>query len=257
VRDAPNEPGQRLVGGRMSAAVVEGTRLDKRFGGLTVLRAVSFRVDEAEIVALIGPNGAGKTTLFNLVSGLARPTSGRIVALGKDVTRLPAFRISRLGVGRTFQTPRPFLEMAALDNVRAAASFGTRAAAPPEELLALVGLPGDVPAGRLPIAMRKLLELAMALALGPRVVLLDELLAGLTPTEVNTAVGVLRQIRDRWGIALFWTEHVMHAVMATAERIIVLHHGEVIAEGSPAAVAADARVREAYLGELTSEEETA
>ncbi len=241
----------------MTVAVLEGAHLDKSFGGLTVLKAVNFRVDEAEIVALIGPNGAGKTTLFNLINGLVRPSAGRIRAAGRDITRMPAFRISRLGVGRTFQTPRPFLELGALDNVRAAASFAERSAAPPEDLLALVGLPGDVPAGRLPIAMRKLLELAMALALGPRVVLLDELLAGLTPTEVNTALAVLRRVRDQWGVALFWTEHVMHAVMATAERVIVLHHGVVISEGSPAAVVSDARVREAYLGELLDEEETA
>jgi len=239
----------------MGVPVLEGADLGKRFGGLTVLSEVSFRVDEAEIVALIGPNGAGKTTLFNLISGLARPSAGRIRAGGRDITSLAAFRISRLGVGRTFQTPRPFLELSVLGNVRAASRFAERAAAPPEELLALVGLPGEVPASRLPIAMRKLLELAMALALGPRVLLLDEILAGLTPTEVKAPLAVLLDIRDRWGVALFWTEHVMHAVMATAERVIVLHHGEVIADGRPAAVVSDGRVREAYLGAFANEED--
>jgi branched-chain amino acid transport system ATP-binding protein len=233
----------------MTPAALEGADLAKDFGGLRVLHRVGFRVDEGEIVALIGPNGAGKTTLFNLISGLARPTSGRILAAGRDITRLPAFRIGRLGVGRTFQTPRPFLDLSALDNVRAAAFFGERPAGSPEELLALVGLAADVPARRLSIALRKFLELAMALALGPRVLLLDEILAGLTATEVQNATGVLRRIRDRWGVALLWTEHVMHAVMATAERVIVLHHGEVICEGRPAVVVADPRVREAYLGE--------
>ena len=233
----------------MTPPALEGTDLAKDFGGLRVLHHVGFHVDEGEIVALIGPNGAGKTTLFNLISGLVRPSSGRILAAGRDITRLPAFRISRLGVGRTFQTPRPFLDLSALDNVRAAAFFGERPAGSPEELLALVGLPAEVPARRLSVALRKFLELAMALALGPRVLLLDEILAGLTATEVQNATGVLRRIRDRWGVALLWTEHVMHAVMATAERVIVLHHGEVICEGSPGAVVADPRVREAYLGE--------
>jgi len=239
----------------MGVPVLDGADLGKRFGGLTVLSGVSFRVDEAEIVALIGPNGAGKTTLFNLISGLARPTAGRIRAGGRDITALPAFRISRLGVGRTFQTPRPFLELTALGNVRAASRFAARPAAAPEELLALVGLRPDVPAGRLSVAMRKLLELAMALAIGPQVLLLDEILAGLTPTEVNGALSALLTIRDRWGIALFWTEHVMQAVMTTAERVIVLHHGEVIADGRPAAVVSDARVREAYLGAFANEED--
>jgi branched-chain amino acid transport system ATP-binding protein len=239
----------------MGVPVLEGADLGKRFGGLTVLSGVSFRVDEAEIVALIGPNGAGKTTLFNLISGLARPTTGRIRAGGHDITALPAFRISRLGVGRTFQTPRPFLELTALGNVRAASRFAERPAAAPEELLALVGLRADVPAGRLSVAMRKLLELAMALAIGPRILLLDEILAGLTPTEVKAALAALLSIRDRWGVALFWTEHVMHAVMATAERVIVLHHGEVIADGRPAAVVSDVRVREAYLGTFANEED--
>jgi branched-chain amino acid transport system ATP-binding protein len=233
----------------MTLPALEGADLGKGFGGLRVLHHVGFRVQDGEIVALIGPNGAGKTTLFNLISGLTRPSSGRILAAGRDITRLPAFRISRLGVGRTFQTPRPFLDLSALDNVRAAAFFRERPAAPPEELLALVGLVPDLPARRLSVALRKLLELAMALALGPRVLLLDEILAGLTATEVQRATGVLRRVRDRWGVALLWTEHVMHAVMATAERVIVLHHGEVISEGSPAAVVSDPRVREAYLGE--------
>ncbi len=232
----------------MTAPVLEAIDVAKRYGGLAVLSRVSFQVSEAEIVALIGPNGAGKTTLFNLISGLTRPTAGTIRAMGQDITRMAAFRISRLGVGRTFQTPRPILDLSALDNVRAAACFASRPAASPEALLALVAIRPDVPAARLSVAMRKLLELAMALALGPRVLLLDEILAGLTPTEVQAALGVLREIRDRWGVALLWTEHVMQAVMATAERIVVLHHGELISEGSPAVIVADARVREAYLG---------
>jgi branched-chain amino acid transport system ATP-binding protein len=233
----------------MTTAALEVAGLSKSFGGLRVLRDVTFRVAPAEIVALIGPNGAGKTTLFNLISGLARPSGGRIRALGRDITTLAAFRISRLGVGRTFQTPRPFLSLTALANVRAAAAWSDRPAASPAELLDLVGVDAEIPAGRLPVARRELLELAMALALAPRILLLDELLAGLSPTEVERATAVLRRVRDAWGIALCWTEHVMQAVMTTAERVVVLHHGEMICEGPPPVVAADARVREAYLGE--------
>src|SRR6266850_2462232 len=197
----------------MAASFLEGTGVSKSFGGLRVLNEVGFRVAEGEIVALIGPNGAG-----------------------------------------TFQTPRPFLDLTALENVRMAALFGERAApAGPAALLALVELEGQggVRARHLPGPQRKLLELAMALAQGPRLVLLDEILAGLTPTEVGRATAILRRIRDEHGIGLFWIEHVMQAVMAAAERVIVLDHGEVIAEGAPRAVVRDARVLEAYLGRST------
>ena len=234
----------------MGSPVLEGTEVSKRFGGLQVLSRVSFRVAPGEIVALIGPNGAGKTTLFNLISGLLPPTPGSI-RLGEDrITGLPAHRISRLGLGRTFQTPRPFMDLTALENVEVAALFSERHAGPADELLGLVGLADVAPvaARHLPAGSRKLLELAMALALGPRVVLLDEILAGLTPTEVQAATVILRRIRDERGIALFWVEHVMQAVMQTAERIVVLHHGEVICEGPPHAVSRDTQVLEAYLG---------
>jgi branched-chain amino acid transport system ATP-binding protein len=233
----------------VTAPLLEVDRLAKRFGGLMVLRDVSFRVMAGEIAALIGPNGAGKTTLFNLVSGLDRPSAGRIRLGDIDVTGRAAFRISRMGVGRTFQTPRPLLELTARDNVRAAAFFAARPAATPDELLDLLGLPPAAPAASLTLARRKLLELAMALALGPRVLLLDEILAGLTGAEVHAATSVMRQIRDRWGVSLLWTEHVMQAVMSTAERVLVLHHGELLADGDPTSVVADDRVRAAYLGE--------
>jgi branched-chain amino acid transport system ATP-binding protein len=238
----------------MTRESLSGAHVGKSFGGLRVLHGVDFRVDEGEIVALIGPNGAGKTTLFNVISGLVRPSAGRLMLGTRELTGLPAFRISRLGVGRTFQTPRPFLDLTALDNVCAAARFSARAADPPETLLALVGLAGQAaaPARALTAVGRKLLELAMALALGPRFLLLDELLAGLTPTEIAEATALFRRIRDERGIGIFWVEHVMHAVMATADRCIVLHHGEVIADGPPAAVARDGRVVEAYLGESTA-----
>ncbi len=239
----------------MAAAFLEGIEVSKRFGGLRVLERVSFRVTEGEIVALIGPNGAGKTTLFNLINGLDRPSAGAIRVADRPTATLPAHRIARLGIARTFQTPRPFLDLTAAENVRTAALFGERTGrVEAESLLSLVELEAQagVRARHLPGPHRKLLELAMALAQGPRVVLLDEILAGLTPTEVVRASAVLRRIRDEHGIGLFWIEHVMGAVMATAERVIVLHHGEVIAEGAPRTVARDARVIEAYLGRSTA-----
>ncbi|HEU4438499.1 MAG TPA: ABC transporter ATP-binding protein [Methylomirabilota bacterium] len=235
----------------MTRPFLEGTGVARSFGGLQVLTRVAFAVAEGEIVALIGPNGAGKTTLFNLIGGLLRPTAGSIRLGDHDVTRMPAYRIARLGLGRTFQTPRPFLDLTAADNVAAAARWSERPGGTPAELLALVelGEQADIPARRLTGARRKLLELAMALAMRPRVILLDELLAGLTPTEGARVTAILRRIRDERGVGLFWVEHVMKAVMETAERLIVLHHGEVICEGAPAAVARDSRVLEAYLGE--------
>ncbi|OGK98289.1 MAG: hypothetical protein A3J45_00440 [Candidatus Rokubacteria bacterium RIFCSPHIGHO2_02_FULL_69_13] len=237
----------------MGPILLEGTDVGKRFGGRRVLNGVSFGVGEGEIVALIGPNGAGKTTLFNLISGLVRPSEGTIRMAEHQIAALPAHRISRLGVARTFQTPRPFLDLTVSENVRIAALFSGRPSAPPGALLDLVELGGQagVPARHLPAGRRKLLELAMALALGPRVVLLDEILAGLTGSEVSRVTEILRRIRDTWGIALFWIEHVMRAVMETAERVIVLHHGEVISEGDPRSVARDARVLQAYLGPST------
>ena len=235
----------------MTRPFLEGTDVARSFGGLRVLHRVSFAVAEGEIVALIGPNGAGKTTLFNLVSGLLRPSAGSIRVGERPIAALPPHRIARLGLGRTFQTPRPFLDLSAADNVAAAARWAERPGGTPSELLALVEMPeqADVPARRLTGGRRKLLELAMALALRPRVILLDELLAGLTPTEAAGATGILKRIRDERGVGLFWVEHVMKAIMTTAERLIVLHHGEVICEGTPATVARDPRVLEAYLGE--------
>jgi ABC-type branched-subunit amino acid transport system ATPase component len=235
----------------MTRPFLEGTDVARSFGGLRVLHRVSFAVAEGEIVALIGPNGAGKTTLFNLINGLLRPSAGSIRMGGREIGALPAYRIARLGLGRTFQTPRPFLELTAAENVAAAARWSERPGGTPAELLALVELDKQaaVPARRLTGGRRKLLELAMALAMRPRVILLDELLAGLTPTEGARATAILRRIRDERGVGLFWVEHVMKAIMETAERLIVLHHGEVICEGPPAAVSRDPRVLEAYLGE--------
>jgi branched-chain amino acid transport system ATP-binding protein len=237
----------------MAQPLLEGADVARSFGGLRVLHRVSFAVSEGEIVALIGPNGAGKTTLFNLISGLLRPSAGSIRFGEHRISALPAYRIARLGLGRTFQTPRPFLDMTAAENVAAAARWAERPGGTPAELLALVelGEHAAAPARTLTGARRKLLELAMALALRPRIILLDELLAGLTASEAARATAILRRIRDERGVGLFWVEHVMKAIMETAQRLIVLHHGEVICEGPPTAVSRDARVLEAYLGDAT------
>jgi branched-chain amino acid transport system ATP-binding protein len=231
--------------------LLEGSAVSKSFGGLHVLRGVDFAVAEGEIVALIGPNGAGKTTLFNLVSGLLRPSAGAIRLEGIELTRLSPHRICRLGVGRTFQTPRPFLDLSVAENVRTAALFSGHRRAGFDDLLGLVTLAdqADVPARHLPGPRRKLLELAMALALSPRLILVDEILGGLTPVEAEAFTKILVRVRDEREITLFWIDHLMWAVMATAERVIVLHHGEVICAGDPASVARDPRVLSAYLGQ--------
>ena len=240
--------------------MLEGIGITRRFGGLTALSNVTFRVAPGEIVGLIGPNGAGKTTLFNIISGLIRPTVGDVRLDGVAIAGLPSYRISHMGVGRTFQVPRLFPLMTSLENVlvgalfrpRAEASWQTREGAVGEALRALEFVKlkdrAPFPASREPTGRRKLLELAMVLATRPRVLLLDELMAGLNPGEVEFAMRLIRRIRDERGAAIFWVEHVMEAVMGAADRVIVLHHGEKIAEGPPAAVAEDRLVLDAYLG---------
>ena len=177
--------------------ILEGTAVARSFGGLRVLTRVDFAVAEGEIVALIGPNGAGKTTLFNLISGLLRPSAGAIRLGEHRISALPAYRIARLGLGRTFQTPRPFLDLTAAENVAAAALWSQRPGGTPAELLALVEMDehATVPARRLTGGHRRLLELAMALELRPRMILLDDLLAGLTPTEDTRATALLAHPR--------------------------------------------------------------
>lgn len=241
--------------------MLEGVALTMRFGGLLALSEVSFRVVPGEIVGLIGPNGAGKTTLFNVISGLLRPTSGAVRLNSRDITGLPPHRISHLGIGRTFQVPRLFTRLTAMENTLVGALFRARsgaswqtwdgAAGEARRVLDFVNLEDRAPYAvfREPTGRRKLLELAMVLATRPRVLLLDELMAGLNPTEVRFAMRLVRRIRDERGAAVFWVEHVMEAVMGVADRVIVLDQGQKIAEGPPAAVVEDARVQVAYLGE--------
>ncbi len=238
--------------------MLEGIRVTKYFGGLAAVSDVDFKVGEKELVGLIGPNGAGKSTLFNCISGIYRPTSGAIKFNGVEITRLKPDEICRRGIGRTFQLVRPFLEMTALENVMVASRFGggtgtslgdARKSA--LERLEFVGLSEkkDRMARELTLHERRFVEIARALATNPEVVLLDEVLAGLNPTETADAMGLIRRIRDDLGVTVFWVEHVMKAVMGTAERIIVLHHGEKIAEGTPSEIAENENVVKAYLGE--------
>jgi len=238
--------------------LIEGIKVTKYFGGLAAVKDVDFNIGEKELVGLIGPNGAGKSTLFNCISGIYRPTSGTIQFNGEEITRLKPDEICRLGIGRTFQLVRPFLEMTALENVMVAGRFGcsTRKSLSDVrknalELLEFVGLEEktDRMARDLTLHERRFVEIARALATSPEIVLLDEVLAGLNPTETTEAMELIRRIRNDLGVTVFWVEHVMKAVMGTAERILVLHHGEKIAEGTPSEIVKNEDVVKAYLGE--------
>ena len=228
--------------------------LAKSFAGLRALRGVSLTVEEGEFLGIIGPNGAGKTTLFSVIAGQIPPTSGRVFFDTRDVTGLRADRLARAGLVRTFQLMRPFESMTVLDNVAVAAHAHHRrrgaARAAAAEVIARVGLEPwrDRPAGVLPTAGLKRLELARALALRPRLLLLDEVLAGLVPAERAPLIDLLRSLRAE-GITIVFIEHIMAAVMALSDRVLVLHEGQVLAEGTPAQVTADQRVVDAYLGE--------
>ncbi len=237
--------------------LLEGQGVTKHFGGLAAVSDVDFYVDKGEILGLIGPNGAGKTTLFNLISASLKPTRGRIFFKGRDITPLPAYKICRLGIARTFQTVKIFPNVPVMRNVMVGALFGTghrmsarEALKKAEEVLEFVDLTDykDVPAGDLTLANQKRLEVARALATDPELLLLDELMAGLTPTEVAEASGDIQQLRQR-GITIIMIEHVMQAIMSVSDRIIVLDYGKKIAEGTPQEVAANEKVIEVYLGE--------
>jgi branched-chain amino acid transport system ATP-binding protein len=237
--------------------IVDGERLTKHFGGAPALRDVSFGVGTGEILGLIGPNGAGKTTLLNLISGVLRPSGGRIRFRGRDITGMPPHAIARLGIARVLQTPRPFLSMTVLENVTVGALFGGRgrratstALEQAEFILQFMGLHDkrNLPVGRLNLQEKKMVELARALAMRPEVTLIDEAMSGLNPAEIEGSMRLIRRVRDEFGVTVIWVEHVMKAIMGVAERVMVLDFGQLIAVGSPGEVARDERVVGAYLG---------
>jgi branched-chain amino acid transport system ATP-binding protein len=237
--------------------ILEGQGVTKYFGGLAAVSQVDFNVEPGEVVGLIGPNGAGKTTLFNLVSGALVPKSGTIKFNAENITGLQPHRICRRGLARTFQSVKVFANMPALENVLLGSVFGTSkpssgadAAKEASDLLEFVGLSAmsASPALSLTLANRKRLEVARALATKPELLLLDELMAGLNSTEVSQAMELVASIRDK-GITIFMIEHVMKAIMSICDRIMVLHHGKKIAEGTPKEIASSKTVIEAYLGE--------
>ena len=239
----------------MNAALLSLSNVSKSFRGLRAVQNVSFDVPEGEIVALIGPNGAGKTTCFNVVAGVYRPDAGEVRFAGNRIDGQRADQVCRAGVGRTFQLVKPFAGLSVMENVIVGAlnaSAGVREARDKaERIVDQLGLgpKRDHMASSLTLPERKRLEVARALATGPRILLLDEVMAGLRPTEMDLMVALFRDLNSQHGLTILLIEHVMRAVMALSTRIVVLHHGEIIATGAPEAVARDPAVLECYLGE--------
>ena len=238
--------------------VLEGRGVTRRFGGLVAVNAVDFEVTQGEIFGLIGPNGAGKTTLMNLISGLTPLTSGSLTFLGRRIEGMPPHAITRLGIARTFQVMRPFQGLTARENVAIGARFGTTAGADhmkaalrkADEVLAWIGMADQAyrDVTRLTTGERKKLELARALAMDPKLLLLDEVMGGLNPREIGDVMELIRRVNER-GVTVMLIEHLMKAVMGLCTRILVLHHGARIALGTPEQVANDPSVVEAYLGQ--------
>jgi branched-chain amino acid transport system ATP-binding protein len=237
--------------------ILEAEGVTKYFGGLAAVSQVGFNVDQGKVVGLIGPNGAGKTTLFNLISGTLVPKEGAIRFNGQDIAGLKPHKICKMGLARTFQSVKIFANMPVLDNVLLGSLFGISNSMPSADaareamgFLEFVGLSAvrATPAKDLTLANQKRLEVARALATKPELLLLDELMAGLNPTETAEAMELVTRIRDK-GITIFMIEHVMKAIMSVCDRIMVLHHGEKIAEGTPQEIATSRTVVEVYLGE--------
>ncbi len=239
-------------------ALLEVTELSKRFGGLQAVQSLSFAIREGEILGLIGPNGAGKSTVFNLINGVYSPDQGRIVFRGTDITGEPPYRVARCGLARAHQLVQPLAGLTVLENCIVGACFGrenlplARAREVAREVANAVGLADqlEMPAGQLTTAGKKRLELARALSARPYLLLLDEVLAGLNPTETERMIDIVRGIRDR-GVSILIIEHVMRAIMSLSDRIVVLNVGSKLAEGPPWLVANDPAVIAAYLGDAT------
>jgi branched-chain amino acid transport system ATP-binding protein len=239
------------------AALLEARGISKSFRGLKAVSNASLEVPQGGIVALIGPNGAGKTTCFNMIAGVFAPDTGEILFDGRRIDGQRPDQICVGGIGRTFQIVKPFAGLSVLDNVIVGAFNRTRHLAEASKASAAIldklglGAKRDLPASSLTLPDRKRLEVARALATGPKLLLLDEVMAGLRPTECDQMVEVFREINARDGLTILLIEHVMRAVMALAQNIVVLHHGEIIARGTPQAVVRDPAVLECYLGEET------
>ena len=232
--------------------------VEKHFGGLPAVSGVSLTVDEGEILALVGPNGAGKSTLLKAISGLQPATRGRIEFRGSEITQMGAHQVRQQGISMVLQTPRVFESMTVLDNTIVGAMFGVGGKRPARqvaverasEALEFVGLGAyaDAEVGTLNLHQQRFLELARSLAGQPRLLLLDEVMAGLNDTELQASIDIVLTARDQLGVTVIWVEHVMKAVMSLAERVVVLNFGEVLADGAPTEVMANPDVVTAYLG---------
>jgi len=237
--------------------MLECRGVTKSFGGLVAVNRVSLHVHEKEVVGLIGPNGSGKTTLFNIINGFYKPDSGCVEFQGKNISGLKPHEICRLGIGRTFQLVKPFMKMTALENVVTAALYGKGKSISMSDArqkalhwLEFVGLydKRHVATQDLNFTDLRMLELARALATEPKLLLLDEIMAGLNPAETSRALKLLKDVLEV-GISIFWIEHIMKAIMTLSHRVIVLHSGEKIAEGKPTTISKNEKVIKAYLGE--------
>ena len=230
------------------AALLEIKNVSKNFGGLPALKEISFEVNQGEIVGVIGPNGAGKTTLLNCISGILNLSNGVILLDGQKISGLKPYQICRSGIGRTFQIPRPFGRLTCSENVKVSNHSLNHS---PLHFLEIVGLAEktDVAANRLTFHERRRLELARALSTAPKVLLLDEIMGGLNPTETVQMVELLRSLHSKTGVTILWIEHVMRAIMESADWLVVLHQGQKLLKGPPQDVAHDSQVIEIYLGE--------
>jgi ABC-type branched-subunit amino acid transport system ATPase component len=239
--------------------ILELDNVKKHFGGLAAVNGVTMKVDDGEILAIVGPNGAGKSTLLKMIVGLEVPTAGTIRFAGEEITRYPAHRVRQMGIAMVQQTPRHFPTMTVLENVVLGALFGRAAAHRKEdealergcEALSFVGLLDrrQEPVGNLNLHEQRFLELARAIAGGPRLLVLDEVMAGLNDAELGASIEIIRTVRDQFNMTILWVEHVMKAVMRLAERAVVLNFGNVLTEGLPKDVMRHPAVIEAYLGE--------